>query len=169
MCNYNLFIFSFIAFFVHLGSGLFGGPPASGGNKKRVSEKKELKAKQKMLKGWDLEACEIKFAQGIWRGPAGTFFTIFHSKFRASCGRPQCVLPPFRDLLLQLLNPYHTISAVTALQAAAQLEVACPIFCVLRDEHLSIDRPVCPFFAWPAINSSCSKLLVGSSAIPLLL
>ena len=59
-----------------------------------------------------------------------------------------------RDLLLQLLNPYHTISAVTALQAAAQLEVACPIFCVLRDEHLSIDRPVCPFFfAWPA--SSC--------------
>ena len=47
-----------------------------------------------------------------------------------------------RDLLLQLLNPYHIISAVTALQAAAQLEVACPIFCVLRHEHLSIDRPV---------------------------
>ena len=47
-----------------------------------------------------------------------------------------------RDLLLQLLNPYHTISAVTALQAAAQLEVACPTFCVLRDEHLSIDLPV---------------------------
>ena len=47
-----------------------------------------------------------------------------------------------RDLLLQLLNPYHTISAVTALQAAAQLEVACPIFCVLRDEYVSIDRPV---------------------------
>ena len=33
-----------------------------------------------------------------------------------------------RDLLLQLLNPYHIIPAVTALQAAAQLEVACPIF-----------------------------------------
>ena len=45
------------------------------------------------------------------------------------------------DLLLQLLNPYHIISAVTALEAAAQLEGACP-FCVLRDEHLSIDRPV---------------------------
>ena len=59
-----------------------------------------------------------------------------------------------RDLLLHLLNPYHTFSAVTALQAAAQLEVACPIFFVPRDEHLSIDRPVCPFFfAWPA--SSC--------------
>ena len=33
-----------------------------------------------------------------------------------------------RDLLLQLLNPCLTISAVTALQAAAQLEVACPLF-----------------------------------------
>ena len=52
-----------------------------------------------------------------------------------------------RDLLLQLLNPYHIMAAVTALQAAAQLEVARPIFCVVRDEHLSIDRPVCPFFA----------------------
>ena len=71
-----------------------------------------------------------------------------------------------RDLLLQLLNPYHTISTVTALQAAAQLEVACPVFCVLRNEHVSIDRPVCPFFAWPA--SSCCCLLLASSAIPLL-
>ena len=46
-----------------------------------------------------------------------------------------------RDLLLQLLNPHHVTSAVTALQAAAQLEVACPIFCVLRDVsiYLSID------------------------------
>ena len=58
-------------------------------------------------------------------------------------------------LLLQLLNPYHTFSAVTALQAAAQFEVACPIFCVLRDEHLSIDRPVCPFFAWPPSSCCC--------------
>ena len=60
-----------------------------------------------------------------------------------------------RDLLLQLIIPYNTISAVTALQAAAQLDVACPIFCVLRDEHLYIDRPVCPYFPWYAINSSC--------------
>ena len=52
-----------------------------------------------------------------------------------------------QDLVLQLLNSYNIISAVTALQAAAQLEVARPIFCVVRDEHLSIDRPVCPFFA----------------------
>ena len=52
-----------------------------------------------------------------------------------------------RDLLLQLLNPRHTISAVTALQAAAQLEVACTIFCVLRlscvmSINLSIDLSV---------------------------
>ena len=40
-------------------------------------------------------------------------------------------------------------------QAAAQLEVACPFFCVLRDEHLSIDRPVSPLFAWPASSCCC--------------
>ena len=60
-----------------------------------------------------------------------------------------------RDLLLQLLNPYHAISAVTALQATTQLDVACPICCVLRDEPLSIDRPVCPFLAWPASSCCC--------------
>ena len=32
-----------------------------------------------------------------------------------------------RDLLLQLLNPCHITSTVTALQASAQLEVACHI------------------------------------------
>ena len=53
-----------------------------------------------------------------------------------------------RDLLLQLLNPYRTISAVTSLQAAAQPEVACRIFCVVRDEHhhLSIYRPILSLF-----------------------
>ena len=40
------------------------------------------------------------------------------------------------------------MSAITALQAAAQLEVACLFF--LRDEHLLIDRPVCHVFASPA-------------------
>ena len=62
-----------------------------------------------------------------------------------------------RALVLQLLNRYHTISAVTALQAAAQIEVACSILCVLRDEHLSIDRPVCQFFGWPASITSYHK------------
>ena len=34
-----------------------------------------------------------------------------------------------RDLLLQLLNPYHIMSAVTALEAAAQLEVVSYFLC----------------------------------------
>jgi len=54
-----------------------------------------------------------------------------------------------RDLPLQLVNIYQTISAVTALQATAQLEVARSIFCVLRDEYLSIDRPLLSFFRPP--------------------
>ena len=62
-----------------------------------------------------------------------------------------------RDLVLQLLTPYNTISAATALQAAAQIEVACSILCVLRDEHLSIDQPVCQFFGWPASITSYDK------------
>ena len=67
-----------------------------------------------------------------------------------------------RDLLLQLLN--HLISAVvTALQAAAQLEVARLIFCVLLDEHLSIGRSICPSIFSPRL-----LLLLASSAIPLL-
>ena len=71
-----------------------------------------------------------------------------------------------RDVLLQLLNPCHTISAVIALQAGAQLEVARPIFCVPRDEHLSIDRPVCPLFAWHASSCCCSlRLLLYTAAI----
>ena len=86
-------------------------------------------------------------------GLAFDFFTIFHNKLRASCGRPHAVCSATfrRDLLLQLLNPYHIISAVTALQAPAQLEVACLFFfmsCVMSI-YLSIDL-FCLFFrlAW---------------------
>ena len=86
----------------------------------------------------DLEICEIKFAQGICRGPAGTFFTIFH-KLLASCGRPQYVPPPFAETCSYYSNPYHIISAVTTLQAAAQLEVSVHFF-----------------FAW--LTSSCCWL-----------
>ena len=86
----------------------------------------------------------------------GTFFYDFSQQVSSFVrSTVMCSATFRRDLLLQLLNLYHTISADTALQAAAELEVACPIFCVLRDEHLSIDRPVCPyFFAWPA-DSCC--------------
>ena len=49
-----------------------------------------------------------------------------------------------RYLLLQLRNPYHTISAFTALQAAAQLEFACELFFVscVMSTYLSIDLSV---------------------------
>ena len=50
------------------------------------------------------------------------------------------------DMLLQLFNPYNIISADMASQSAAKLEVACYIYCVPRDQHLSIDLSV-HFFA----------------------
>ena len=96
----------------------------------------------------------------VWMWTCWDFFYDFSQQVssfvRSTAG---CSATFRRDLLLQLLNPYHTISAATALQAAAQLEVACPIFCVLRDEHLLIDRPVCPFFAWPASSRCWLRLL----------
>ena len=85
----------------------------------------------------------------IGRGPVGVC-SIFYdfSQQTSSFVRSTAVCSSTfrRDLLLFILNPSRIISAVTALQAAAQLEVACLTFCVLRDEHLSIDRSGCPFF-----------------------
>ena len=82
----------------------------------------------------DFEICQkMKFAEGGGRENIAwtcvLFFTIFHNNLRASCGRPQLCSATFcPDLLLQFLNPYHIISTVTALHAAAQLGVACRIF-----------------------------------------
>ena len=105
----------------------------------------------------DLEISEMKFAQGTkYDVDLLGLFNDFSQQVSSFVRSTAVYSATFRPgLLLQLLNPYHTFSAVTALQAAAQFEVACPIFCVLRDEHLSIDRPVCPFFAWPASSSCC--------------
>ena len=47
-----------------------------------------------------------------------------------------------RDVLLHLINVYRMIPAATALQASTQLEAACRLFCVLRDEQLDVHRPV---------------------------
>ena len=69
------------------------------------------------------------------------------------CSTAVCSTTFRQDLLLQLLNPYHILSAVTALQAATQLEVACLLFCVMRDKHLAIPRPV--RFASPAAGIVC--------------
>ena len=73
-----------------------------------------------------------------------------------------------RGLPLQLLNTYHTISAVNALQAAAQLVVSCPSSYVLRDEHLSTDRPVRPFFSPGLLAASAAASFVCYHAATLL-
>ena len=92
----------------------------------------------------------------------GTFFYDFSQQVSSFVrSTVMCSATFRRDLLLQLLNPYHIISAVIALQAAAQLVVACPFFCVLRDEHLSIDRSICLSIF------SLDLLLLASSVIPL--
>ena len=38
-----------------------------------------------------------------------------------------------RPLLPMLLTPWHTVFAVPALEAAAQIEVTCLLFCVMSD------------------------------------
>ena len=128
--------------------------------------KKEMKTKHKKLRG----AVRVAGVSSSWKfvksnvlreydvDLLGRFydFSLQASSFVQSTA--VCSATYRRHLLLQILYPYHTISAVTALQAAAQLEVACPIFCVRRDEHRSIDRPVCPFFAWPASSCCCCWL-----------
>ena len=90
---------------------------------------------------------ENRMLRVLWRGPAGTFYDFSQqvSSFVRSTAVGSATFR--RGLPLQLLNPYHTISAVNALQAAAQVVVSCPSSYVLRDEHLSTDRPVCPLFS----------------------
>ena len=91
----------------------------------------------------------------IGRGPVGGC-SIFYdfSQQTSSFVRSTAVCSSTfrRDLLLFILNPSRIISAVTALQAAAQLEVSntC-LFGVLRVDHLylSIDLFV-HFFGSPA-------------------
>ena len=75
--------------------------------------------------------------------PAFDFHEFSHQASSFVRSTAVCSATFRRDLPLQLLNPYHIITAVNVLQAAAQLEVACLIFCVLRDERLSIDRSTC--------------------------
>ena len=77
---------------------------------RRESRKKENKKKKKKCSGGDahggffqdLEIVKSNFAQGIRSYVRMTrtrwdIFTTFHNKFRASCGRPKCVLPLFAD------------------------------------------------------------------------
>ena len=66
-----------------------------------------------------------------------------------------------RDFILVLLNPYHIISAVTALQAAAQLEVECRLFCVLNI-YLPIDLSF--FFPSSAAGIACFTAAIRLAA-----
>ena len=74
-----------------------------------------------------------------------------------------------RDLPLQLLNLYHIISAVTPLQAAAELEVAWLIFvsCVISI-YLSIDLSVHLFASPTAAGFSCytTAILLAATSQP---
>ena len=104
--------------------------------------------------------------QGIWRGPAGTCWRIFTTSFACFVRSAAVCSSTFRRyLLLQLRNPYHIVSTVTAPQAAAQLEVACPIFFALRDEHLYISIDLSVHFSPGQLAVAAA---VASSAIPLL-
>jgi len=117
------------------------------------SSEKETNANEKYSGGGahggcfqDLEISENQFFHEKydvdWLGPAFEFYDF--SQQSSSFVRSTVVRTATfrRDLLLLLLNSYHIISAVTARQAYAQLEVDCLLFCALRDEHLSIDQPV---------------------------
>ena len=96
--------------------------------------------------------------------------TIFHNKFRASCGRPRCVLPPFaetgfssstfrRDLFLHPQSLSRNLRRHRSPSRRPPRGCVFYFFRVLRNEHhLSIDRPVRPFFAWPAISCCCCWL-----------
>ena len=103
----------------------------------------------------DLEICENKFAQGE-KNVTWTCWDLrsFFSRFSQSSSfvRSTSVYSAtfHRDLLLLLLNPCNIFSAVTALQAAAQLEGACLLcpICVMSI-YLSIDLSV-HFAASPA-------------------
>ena len=70
-----------------------------------------------------------------------------------------------RGLLIQLLNPYNIISAVILLQAAAQLEVACPIFCVLRDEHIYISIALSVNFLPVLLAAAAAGFVCYTSAV----
>ena len=89
----------------------------------------------------------------------GHAFDLLRSQQASSFVRPTAVCSATfcRDQLLLRSNPYRIISAVTALQAATQLEAARRFFCVLGDEHLPIDVSVelAPPAAGTVYSSKC--------------
>ena len=101
----------------------------------RKKKKKTLPRGRSSCLVQNLNNCQNKFAQGGGRKNMTCTRVCFFYDFSQQASSfmrttAVCTTTIRRDLLLQLLNPYHTI------------EVACPLFCVLRDEHLAIHRPV---------------------------
>ena len=91
----------------------------------------------------DLEICEIKFAQGCMTWTCWDFFTIFH-KFRTSCGRPQCVLPPFAETCSSSSSIpiiHSPPSPLSKPPPSSSLRVLCFVSCVMSI-YLSIELSV---------------------------
>ena len=73
------------------------------------------------------------------------FFFVFEFLHEASTfvrSTAVCSTTFRRELLLQLLDPYHIISTAIALQDATQVEVVYLPFRFLCEEHLAFYRPV---------------------------
>ena len=63
------------------------------------------------------------------------FSIFFLNTLQVSCGRAQCVLPPFAGaLLLQRINPYHITSHHRSPSRHHARDWVCPLFCVQHDD-----------------------------------
>ena len=110
-----------------------------------------MKTIQKMLRGW----CSWRVLPGFgnlldqictgyitWT--CWDFFTILHNKFRASCGRPQCVLPSFAETCSSSSSIPITQSPPSPLSKpppSSRLRVLFFVSCVMSI-YLSIDLSV---------------------------
>ena len=139
----------------------------------REFREEEMKTKQKCSRGGAHGGCiqDLDFLKSCLLRVydvdlLGGFSRLFTTHFELR-GRQQRILPPFAETCSSSSSvPIPKSRPVTARQAAARLEVACRFFCFLRDEHLSIDRPVCPFLAWPD-GSCCCGFVCDTAAIRL--
>ena len=117
---------------------------------------------QKMLRGW----CSWRVLPGFgnlldqictgyitWT--CWDFFTILHNKFRASCGRPQCVLPSFAETCSSSSSIPITQSPPSPLSKpppSSRLRVLFFVSCVMSI-YLSIDLTV--HFSPGLLAASC--------------
>ena len=84
------------------------------------------------------------------------FLTTFHNKFRASCGRPQCVLPPFAETCSSISAIPITQSPPSPLSKpppSSRLSVLFFVSCVMSI-YQSID-PSVHFFSPGLLAANC--------------